>query len=138
MIFEEKDVAFESSEFDSCNFLMVIKFEKSDLDGTLSWVLKDSVLLAGLLGYLKGEFPRSKATFELDVVICEMFFKYRKKGCWRKVAEVNRETKNIAFVDTHSTCINFLYFFSVVIMISGAQVWTVVMGFMNNLILGCL
>ena len=138
MIFEEKDVAFESSEFDSCNFFMVIKFEKSNLDGTRSWVLKDSVLLAGLLGYLKGKFPRSLATFELDVVICEMFFKYRKKGCWREVAKVNRETKNIAFVDTHSRCINFFYFFSVVIMIACTQVWTVVMIFVINLILGCL
>ena len=138
MIFEEKGIAFELSEFNRCNVFMVIKFEKSNLDSTSFRVDKVCVLLAGRLFDLKGEFPRSLATFELDVVICEMFFKYRKKGCWREVAKVNRETKNIAFVDTHSRCINFFYFFSVVIMIACTQVWTVVMIFVINLILGCL
>ena len=44
LVFEEKGIAFEPSEFNSCDFFMIIKFEKSDLDGTLSWVFKVSVL----------------------------------------------------------------------------------------------
>ena len=53
MIFEEIGVAFESSEFDYCNFFMFIKFEESDLDSTSSWIFKVSVLLAESLGDLE-------------------------------------------------------------------------------------
>ena len=100
---------------------MILKFEKSDLDGRRFWVLKVSVRLAGLLGEHEDELPRSKASAETDVVLIEMILKYRKNGCWLVVAEVNRESKNIAFVESHSTCINFNFFhlFNVV-MISGA------------------
>ena len=62
---------------------MVLKFEKSDLDGRRFRVLKVSFLLAGLLGEHEDELPRSKASAETDVVICEMVLKYPKNGCWR-------------------------------------------------------
>ena len=83
-------------------------------------MFKFRVLLAGFLGENEDELPRSKASAETDVVLIEMILKYRKNGCWLVVAEVNRESKNIAFVDSHSSCINFFYFLNLIIMISGA------------------
>ena len=108
---------------------MVLKFEKSDLDGRRFRVLKVSVLLAGLLSEYEDELPRIKAPAEIDVVLIEMVLKYLKNGCWRQWAEVNRESKNIAFVESHSSCINsFFHFLNVFLIISDGQVLTMVLG----------